>query len=79
MWTSTQPSSIDLTLCTLKVSTELAIVMFLLSMNAKFEASITALKTMSDDSPTRDGIATRIIEEGARISSSRLLQIMLLW
>jgi gag-polypeptide of LTR copia-type len=46
-----------------KVSKELAIIMFLHSMNGKFEATIAALKTMSDESLTWDGITARMIEE----------------
>ena len=37
--------------------------MFLHSMNGKFEATIAALKTMSDDSLTWEDVTARIIEE----------------
>jgi gag-polypeptide of LTR copia-type len=46
-----------------KVSTELAIIMFLHSMNGKFEATIAALKTMSDESLTWDSITAKMIGE----------------
>jgi hypothetical protein len=48
-----------------KIPTELAIIMFLHSMNGKFEATIAALKTMSDDSLTWNDVTARMIEESS--------------
>jgi hypothetical protein len=48
-----------------KVSTQLAIIVFLHSMNGNFEATIAALKTMSDYSLTWDVFTARMIEEAS--------------
>jgi gag-polypeptide of LTR copia-type len=48
-----------------KIPTELAIIMFLHSMNGNFEATIAALKTMSDDSLTWNDVTASMIEESS--------------
>ena len=46
-----------------KVPEELAIIMFLHSMNGKFEAIIAAIRTMGDDKLTWDDVTARLLEE----------------
>jgi hypothetical protein len=46
-----------------KVPSDLAIIMFLHSMDGKFEGTITALRTLGDDKLTWDDVTARLIEE----------------
>ena len=46
-----------------KVPEELAIIMFLHSMNGKFEAIIAAIRTMGDEKLTWDDVTARLLEE----------------
>ena len=55
-----------------KIPTELAIIMFLHSMNGKFEATIAALKTMSDDSLTWEDVTARMIKESTSHSRTSI-------
>jgi hypothetical protein len=57
-----------------KVPSELAIIMFLQSMNGRFEATIAALKTMSDGSLTWEAVTARLIEEAGTQSRTRVGQ-----
>ena len=46
--------------------------MFLHSMNGKFEATIAALKTMSDDSLTWEDVTARMIKESTSHSRTSI-------
>ena len=46
-----------------KVPPELAIIMFMHSMNGKYEATIAALRTLGDEKLTWEDVTTRLIEE----------------
>ena len=54
-----------------KVPSELAIIMFLHSMNGKYEAVIAALRTLGEGKLTWDEVTTRLIEEYNTSSSRR--------
>jgi gag-polypeptide of LTR copia-type len=46
-----------------KMPPELAIIMFMHSMNGKYEATIAALRTLGDEKLTWEDVTTRLIEE----------------
>jgi hypothetical protein len=54
-----------------KVPDELAIIMFLHSMNGKFEAIIAAIRTMGDENLTWDDVTARMLEEANNSTPSQ--------
>jgi hypothetical protein len=60
-----------LTAMAAEIPQELAIIMFLNSMQGKFEAIVAALRTMGDEKLTWNDVTTRMIEEAASSSNSR--------
>jgi gag-polypeptide of LTR copia-type len=60
-----------LTAMAAEIPQELATIMFLNSMQAKFEATVAALRTMGDEKLTWNDVTARMIEEAASSSNSR--------